>query len=324
MATYSTKDFTFTITKTYSSKQLLVLCITESIVIANVLGQRLIWQAQTSVPSHPKSSLIINPFLSLFLPTYTLWKLSFLKSYYCCSSNIKRGKDIADEIPVKPSHKDQKTDDKKAKSTEAVFHKAGEDKWKYKECQRMFRKAAVYQGCEREQLAIKSWTISFQRQMPYIPFSFPYFVFQIFNFVVSFDLNISTYNSTDVSFDCKKTANTKYSNALGIQELLKSHTASPMSLPHAGTLLCVIYFLCTVYEALTFPTCSCALSFSNLFPVVFSVLPWWLHSRHLVFWLMRGKSSWLNNWKSSSWLSSESVCLPMQILILMICAFCHS
>lgn len=63
---------------------------------------------------------------------------------------------MANGIPVKSSHKDQKTVDKDAKSTEGVSDKAGEAKWKDKECQRMLRKAAVYQGCEREQLAIKS------------------------------------------------------------------------------------------------------------------------------------------------------------------------
>lgn len=51
---------------------------------------------------------------------------------------------MADGIPVKPSHEDQKSVDKDRASTEGVYDKAGEAKWKDKECQRMLRKAAVY------------------------------------------------------------------------------------------------------------------------------------------------------------------------------------
>lgn len=51
---------------------------------------------------------------------------------------------MADRIPVKPSRKDQKSVDKDTEGTEGVYDKAGEAKWKDKECQIMLSKAAVY------------------------------------------------------------------------------------------------------------------------------------------------------------------------------------
>lgn len=124
----------------------------------------------------------------------------------------------------------------------------------------------MYQGYRREQLAINAEIFPEANVISFLII----YVLRIFNFAVSTDLNISTGNSRDMTFGCKITENSRSNNVL-----------------------------CT-HKALTFPTCSSALSFSNLLPVVFSVLSWWLHSRHLVFWLMRRKSSWLNNWKSSS------------------------
>lgn len=151
------------------------------------------------------------------------------------------------------------------------------------------------------------------------------FIFYILNFVISGVLNRCTLHSIGMFFAQKLTEKNRSSNGLysSAAEYSTLLLPSMFLLSHTGTLLWVIYFLCMLYEALTFPTCSGTLSFSNLFPVVLSVLSWWLHSRHLVFWLMRRKSSWLNNWKSSSCLSSKSVHLPMQILLIMICTFWH-
>lgn len=78
---------------------------------------------------------------------------------------------MADGIPVKPCCKDQKTICKDTKSTEGASDKAGEAKWKDNGCQRMLRKAAVYQGCVREQLAIKPRNISFRGKCHIFPFN---------------------------------------------------------------------------------------------------------------------------------------------------------
>lgn len=122
-------------------------CITESVVTVNILWQRLTWEAQNreSITSQRLTDYQPLSFSSSFslLPNENP---SFLKAHYCCSSNTQGGEDISDGIPVKSSHTDQKAVDKHAENMEVVSDKAGEAKWKDKECHRMLRKAAVYQG----------------------------------------------------------------------------------------------------------------------------------------------------------------------------------
>lgn len=84
---------------------------------------------------------------------------------------------MSDEMPVKPSHEDQKIVDKDTKSTVGVSDKAGEAKGNGKECQRMLRKAAVYQGYGREQLAINAEIFPFRGKCHIFPYKCHAFYF---------------------------------------------------------------------------------------------------------------------------------------------------
>lgn len=74
-------------------------------------------------------------------------------------------------MPVKASHEGQKAVDKDTKSTEGLSDKAGEAKGNGKECQRMLRKAAVYQGYGREQLAIIAENFPFRGKYHIFPYN---------------------------------------------------------------------------------------------------------------------------------------------------------
>lgn len=155
-----------------------MFCIIESVVTVNVWQQSLIFAVYASSVCTTSQKLtnyqaLSIPFSSHFFPV----KTSDFRSRISAVPATSNDKDTSDEMPVKPSCEYQKTVDKDTKGTVGVSDKAGEAKGNGKECQRMLRKAAVYQGYWQKQLDMNAEIFPFRGKCHMFPCNFQAFHF---------------------------------------------------------------------------------------------------------------------------------------------------